>query len=43
MADWIKGFTPELKRWVVEQTLGALMLHTRDHETRTASSAAWIH
>jgi transposase len=41
-----KGFTPQPKRWVVEQTLGTFMLHrrlTRDYETRTASSAAWIH
>ncbi|WP_030800748.1 IS5 family transposase [Streptomyces sp. NRRL S-337] len=41
-----KGFTPQPKRWVVEQTLGTLMLHrrlVRDYETRPSSSAAWIH
>ncbi|GGY13281.1 hypothetical protein GCM10010326_00650 [Streptomyces xanthochromogenes] len=41
-----KGFAPQPKRWVVEQTLGTLMLHrrlARDYETRTASSVAWIH
>jgi transposase len=41
-----KGFSPQPKRWVVEQTLGTLMLHrrlARDYETRPASSVAWIH
>jgi transposase len=41
-----RGFTPEPKRWVVEQTLGTLMLHrrlVRDFETLPASSVAWIH
>lgn len=41
-----KGFTPPPKQWVVEQTLGTLMLHgrlVRDYETRPSSSAAWIH
>lgn len=41
-----RGFTPQSKPWVVEQTLGTLMLHrrlVRDYETRTASSVAWIH
>ncbi|MGW3208681.1 transposase [Streptomyces sp. NPDC001135] len=40
------GFTPQPKRWLVEQTLGTLMLHrrlARDYETRPASSVAWIH
>ncbi|MER5531457.1 transposase [Streptomyces sp. NPDC002677] len=41
-----RGFTPEPKRWVVEQTFGTLMLHrrlVRDYETRPASSVAMIH
>lgn len=41
-----RGFTPEPKRWVVEQTLGTLMLHrrlTRDFEAKLATSATWIH
>lgn len=41
-----KGFAPQPKRWVVEQTLGTLMLHrrlVRDYETKTTSSVAWIH
>ncbi|MGW0702303.1 IS5 family transposase [Streptomyces sp. NPDC002867] len=41
-----RGFAPEPKRWVVEQTLGTLMLHrrlVRDYETKPASSATWIH
>ncbi|SOE15049.1 Transposase [Streptomyces sp. 2323.1] len=36
-----RGFAPEPKRWVVEQTLGTLMLHrrlARGYETRPASS-----
>ncbi|WP_394438661.1 IS5 family transposase [Streptomyces sp. SGAir0957] len=39
------GFTPSPKRWIVEQTLGTLMLHrrlARDYEARPASSASWI-
>ncbi|MBT2419049.1 transposase [Streptomyces sp. ISL-22] len=39
-------FTPEPKRWVVEQTFGTLRLHrrlVRDYETRPASSVAMIH
>ncbi|MFF4225178.1 IS5 family transposase [Streptomyces abikoensis] len=41
-----RGFTPQPKRWVVEQTLGTLMLHrrlVRDYETKPASSVAWAH
>ncbi|MFF2808088.1 IS5 family transposase [Streptomyces sp. NPDC058000] len=41
-----RGFTPEPKRWVVEQTFGTLMLHrrlVRDYETLPASSVAMIH
>ncbi|MER5753785.1 IS5 family transposase [Streptomyces sp. NPDC002088] len=41
-----RGFTPEPKRWVVEQTFGTLQLHrrlVRDYETRPASSVAMIH
>ncbi|GGX24080.1 DDE transposase [Streptomyces noursei] len=41
-----RGFAPEPKRWVVEQTLGTLMLHrriVRDYETKPASSVAMIH
>jgi transposase len=41
-----RGFTPEPKRWVVEQTLGTLMLHrrlVRDFESKPASSVAMIH
>jgi transposase len=41
-----RGFTPEPKRWVVEQTFGTLLLHrrlVRDYETRPASSVAMIH
>ncbi|GAB7184291.1 IS5 family transposase [Kitasatospora sp. Ki12] len=40
-----RGFTPEPKRWVVEQTLGTLMLHrrlARDYEAKPASSVAVI-
>lgn len=40
-----RGFTPEPKRWVVEQTFGTLLLHRRlagDYETRPASSVAMI-
>jgi hypothetical protein len=41
-----RGLTPEPKRWVVEQTFGALMLHrrlVRDFETLPASSVRWTH
>jgi transposase len=41
-----RGFAPEPKRWVVEQTLGTLMLHrrlVRDFETKPSSSVAMIH
>jgi transposase len=41
-----RGFTPEPKRWVVEQTFGTLLPHrrlVRDYETRLASSVAMIH
>ncbi|WP_128382265.1 IS5 family transposase [Streptomyces cavernae] len=41
-----RGFIPEPRRWVVEQTFGTLMLHrrlVRDYETRPASSVAMIH
>ncbi|GGX57455.1 DDE transposase [Streptomyces noursei] len=41
-----RGFTPEPKRWVVEQTWGTLMLHrrlARDYEALPASSVAMIH
>jgi transposase len=42
----VKGFAPVPKRWVVEQTLGTLMLHrrlVRDYETLPASSASVIY
>lgn len=42
----VKGFVPVPKRWVVEQTLGTLMLHrrlVRDYETLPASSASMIY
>lgn len=45
-APGVKGFTPLPKRWVVEQTLGTLMLHrrlARDYETRTASAESMIY
>ncbi|MEU6067498.1 MULTISPECIES: hypothetical protein [Streptomyces] len=41
-----RGFTPEPKRWVVEQTFGTLLLHrrlVRDYETRPTSTVAMIH
>jgi len=41
-----RGFTPERKRWVVEQTMGTLLLHrrlVRDYETRPASSMVMVH
>lgn len=37
-----RGFTPQPKRWVVEQTLGTLMLHrrlVRDYEARPGQPA----
>lgn len=42
----VKGFTPLPKRWVVERSLGWLMLHrrlARDYETRTASAESMIY
>ncbi|MFC4517315.1 transposase [Streptomyces ehimensis] len=42
----VRGFTPEPKRWVIEQIWGTLMLHrrlARDYEARPASSVAVIH
>ncbi|MWA07637.1 IS5 family transposase [Actinomadura sp. LD22] len=42
----VRGFTPLPRRWVVERTLGWLMLHrrlVRDYETLSASSTAMIH
>jgi transposase len=41
----IKGFTPVPRRWVVERTLGWVMLHrrlARDYETHPTNSAAMI-
>jgi transposase len=41
-----RGFAPQPKRWVVEQTLGTLMQArrlVRDFETKPASPVAWIH
>ncbi|WP_344025546.1 IS5 family transposase [Streptomyces luteireticuli] len=41
-----RGFVPEPKRWVAEQTWGTLMLHrrpARDYEARPAGSVAMIH
>ncbi len=41
-----RGFTPEPKRWVVEQTWGTLMLHrrlARDYEALPVSSVAVVH
>ncbi|MFB4308616.1 transposase [Actinomadura sp. GTD37] len=41
-----RGFTPLPRRWVVERTLGWLMLHrrlARDYETLPTSSQAMIH
>ena len=41
-----KGFTPVPRRWVVERTLGWVMLHrrlARDYETHPTNSAAMIH
>ncbi|MEV0663800.1 IS5 family transposase [Actinomadura luteofluorescens] len=45
-APGARGFTPLPRRWVVERTLGWLMLHrrlARDYETLPASSQAMIH
>jgi transposase len=42
----IKGFSVVKRRWVVERTLGWIMLHrrlTRDYEARPDHSAAMIH
>ena len=41
----VKGFTPVPRRWVVERTLGWVMLHrrlARDYETHPTNSAAMI-
>jgi transposase len=41
-----KGFVPQPKRWVVEQTNGILMLHrrlVRDYEHRPASSESRVY
>ncbi|MEV0115056.1 transposase [Streptomyces sp. NPDC050844] len=41
-----KGFAPILKRWVVEQTFGTLMLHcrlARDHEAPPVSAVSMIY
>jgi len=41
----IKGFTPVKRRWVVERTLGWVMLHrrlARDYETHPTNSASMI-
>lgn len=40
-----KGFVPQVKRWVVEQTNGILMFYrrpVRDHEHRLASSRSRV-
>jgi transposase len=45
-APGARGFTPLPRRWVVERTLGWLMLHrrpARDYETLPAGSQAMIH
>jgi transposase len=42
----VKGFVPEPKRWVVEQTWGSLILHrrlVRDYEARPESSASMVY
>lgn len=44
--DQGKGFVPQPKRWIVERSLGWLMLHrrlSRDCKTLPASSEAVIH
>jgi len=44
-ADATKGFVPQKRRWVVEQTNGTLMLHrrlTREYESNPASSVARV-
>jgi hypothetical protein len=41
-----KGFVPQAKRWVVEQTFGILSFHrrlVRDYEHRPASSASRVY
>ena len=41
-----KGFVPQPKRWVVEQTFGILSFHrrlVRDYEHRAASSASRVY
>jgi transposase len=41
-----KGFVPQPKRWVVEQTYGTLALHrrlVRDYEHRLASSESRVY
>lgn len=42
----VRGFTPEPKRWIVEQTYGTLIQHrrlARDYEAKPAGSVAMIH
>jgi transposase len=42
----VKGFVPQPKRWVVEQTLGILSFHrrlVRDYEHRVSSSASRVY
>ena len=46
LATGTPGFTPAQKRWVVERSIGTLMLKrrlTRDHEKQPQSSAAQIY
>jgi len=41
-----RGFVPQPKRWVVEQTLGILSFHrrlVRDYEHRLASSVSRVY
>jgi hypothetical protein len=41
----VKGFTPVARRWVVERTLGWVVLHrrlARDYETHPTNSASMI-
>lgn len=45
-ADQVKGFVPQPKRWVVEQTNGTLLLHRRlareyDHRPDTSASRVY--
>ena len=45
-ADQGKGFVPQPKRWVVEQTNGTLMLHrrlAREYDHRPDTSASRVH